>query len=173
MPSDYSEAGLASPNIDALRCNALQLVPTPVALSELHRTWIPCPTVIRKKHQADLLDELATDSKFGTTLRIPDEVTDRTIFDWFDSHGAPPTCILPTYMRNGLPSRVRTVYFAQDQAPKILVPSPNEPLREFFLASSDDGMVTLRSCFINHKVARHNRVTPHPSGNALNKRQRK
>ncbi|TDH69610.1 hypothetical protein CCR75_008862 [Bremia lactucae] len=216
-----SEAELASSNFDALRNNALKLAPTPAAPSELHRMWIPCPMVIRKKHLAELLEELATDTQpqiwkdarqarllqdfliipnagvrftcasydmasklsqvslkaFGSTIqiarfskygsryyidlvRLPDEITDRTIFDWFESRGAPPTCILPTYMRNGLPSRERTVYFAQDQAPEILVPSPNTPLREISFPSPDDGMVDLRPCFINHKVARYNRVTP-------------
>ncbi|KAL8009043.1 hypothetical protein Plhal703r1_c01g0000061 [Plasmopara halstedii] len=58
-----SEAELASLNFDALRSNALKLAPTPAASTELHRMWIPCPTVIRKKHLADLLDELATDSQ--------------------------------------------------------------------------------------------------------------
>ena len=109
--------------------------------------------------------QIARFSKFGSRyyvdlVRLPAEVTDRMIFDWFASHDAPPTCVLPTYVRNGLPSRDRTVYFAQNSAPDILVPTPSAPLREIHFPSPDDGMVTLSPCFINHKVARYNRVTP-------------
>ncbi|KAG7382731.1 hypothetical protein PHYBOEH_010377 [Phytophthora boehmeriae] len=82
------------------------------------------------------------------------------IFDWFADRDAAPTCICPTFARNGLSSRERTVYFGQDQAPKILVPSDDDPLREIVFSSPDDGMVQLRPCFVNHKVARYNRVTP-------------
>ena len=46
-------------------------------------------------------------------VRLPSEVTDRMIFDWFATHDAPPTCVLPPYGRNGLPSRDRTVFFAK------------------------------------------------------------
>ncbi|POM66270.1 Hypothetical protein PHPALM_17897 [Phytophthora palmivora] len=35
-----------------------------------------------------------------------------------------------------------------------------DPLREIEFSSPDDGMVKLRPCFINHKIARYNRVTP-------------
>ncbi|CAI5717567.1 unnamed protein product [Peronospora effusa] len=109
--------------------------------------------------------QIARFSKFGSRyyvdlVRLPAEVTDRMIFDWFASHDAPPTCVLPTYVRNGLPSRDRTVYFAQNTAPDVLVSTPSAPLREIHFPSPDDGMVTLSPCFINHKVARYNRVTP-------------
>lgn len=225
LPADSllqaSEAALTAENFDELRLNALKLAPTPAAPSELHRMWIRCPSVIKKKHLCNVLDELGMDDQpqiwkaardarliqdfklipnlgicftctsydtasklslvklnaFGTQIqiarfsqfnsryyvdlvRLPDEVTDRMIFDWFEQRGAPPTCILPTYVRNGLPSRERTVYFSQDKAPPILVPSESTPLREIEFPSPDDGMVMLRSCFVNHKVARYNRVTP-------------
>lgn len=225
LPADSlleaSESELALRNFDALRLNALKLAPTPTNAAELHRMWIPCPHAIKRKHLAEVLDELAKDdqpqlwkdarqarllqdfklipnagirftctaydtasklslvklnafgsqiqvarfSKYGSRyyvdlVRLPDEVSDRMIFDWFTSRGAPPTCVLPTFVRNGLPSRERTVYFGQDQAPSVLVPSQDAPLREIEFESPDDGMVKLRACFVNHKVARYNRVTP-------------
>ncbi|CAI5720173.1 unnamed protein product [Peronospora effusa] len=82
------------------------------------------------------------------------------IFDGFASHDVPPTCVLPTYVRNGLPSRDRTVYFAQNTTPDVLVLTPSAPLREIHFPSPDDGMVSLSPCFINYKVARYNRVAP-------------
>ncbi|KAF4027978.1 Reverse transcriptase (RNA-dependent DNA polymerase) [Phytophthora infestans] len=225
LPTDSllkdSEAALAAAKVEELRSNALKLAPTETAASEMHRMWIPCPTVIRGKHLCDVLDEIGmheqpvvwTDARnartvqdfnlipnagirftctsyatasalslvklqaFGTQIqisrfskynaryyvdlvRLPDEVTDRMIFDWFASRGAPPTCVLPTYVRNGLQSRERTVYFGQDSAPSVLVPSESDPLREICFPSPDDGMIQLRACFVNHKVARYNRVTP-------------
>ena len=225
LPADSlleaSESELALHNLDALRHNALKLAPTPTSSAELHRMWIPCPHAIKRKHLAEVLDELAQDdqpqlwkdarqarllqdfklipnagirftctaydtasklslvklnafgshieiarfSKYGSRyfvdlVRLPDVVTDRVIFDWFADHGAPPTCVLPTFVRNGLPSRERTVYFGQDRAPAVLVPSQDNPLREIEFSSPEDGMVKLRACFVNHKVARYNRVTP-------------
>ena len=58
--------------------------------------------------------KIARFSKYGSRyfvdlVRLPDEVSDRAIFDWFAERGAPPTCVLPTFVRNGLPSRERTV----------------------------------------------------------------
>ncbi|GMF37266.1 unnamed protein product [Phytophthora lilii] len=109
--------------------------------------------------------QIARFSKYGARyyvdlVRLPDEVTDRMIFDWFASRGVSPTCICPTFARNGLSSRERTVYFGQDYAPQLLVPSEDAPLREIEFTSPDDGMVHYRPCFVNHKVARYNRVTP-------------
>ncbi|RLN58204.1 hypothetical protein BBJ28_00025010 [Nothophytophthora sp. Chile5] len=225
IPSDTllqsSESALASNDLDGLRASAFRLAPTPTAASQLHRMWIPCPTVIKRRHICEMLDELAKDDQpeiwkdarqnkllqdfklipnagvrftcsayatavklsllklnaFGQQIqiarfsqfasryyvdlvRLPDEVTDRMIFDWFATRGSPPTCVCPTYMRNGLPSRERTVYFNQDRPPAVLVPSEDEPLREISFSAPDDGMTELRPCFVNHKVARYNRVTP-------------
>uniref|UniRef100_A0AAV1V2N2 Uncharacterized protein n=1 Tax=Peronospora matthiolae TaxID=2874970 RepID=A0AAV1V2N2_9STRA len=156
---ETSESELALSNLDALRLNALKLAPTPTSAAELHRMWIPCPHAIKRKHLAEVLDELAKDdqpqlwkdarqarllqdfkmipnsgilftctaydtasklslvklnafdsqiqvarfSKYGSRyyvdlVRLPDEVTDRVIFDWFAEHGAPPTCVLPTFV---------------------------------------------------------------------------
>ncbi|KAL7694057.1 hypothetical protein Plhal304r1_c002g0005481 [Plasmopara halstedii] len=225
LPADtlleVSGSELAICNFDALRLNALKVAPTPTSSAELHCMWIPCPHAIKRKHLAEVLDELAKDdqpqlwkdarharllqdfkqipdakirftctaydtasklsllklnafgsqiqiarfSKYGSRyyvdlVRLPDEVTDHMIFDWFTEHSAPPTCLLPAFVQNGLPSRERTVYFAQDQAPAVLVPSQDNPLREIAFPSSVDGMFLLRPCFANHKVARYNRVTP-------------
>ncbi|CAI5725168.1 hypothetical protein KXD40_003549 [Peronospora effusa] len=97
---------------------------------------------------------------FVDLVRLPNEVTDLMIFEWFERNGAPLTCILPTFLRNGLPSCKRTVYFGQGQAPAILVPAAADPLRDIDFPSPEDGMVSLRACIINHNVFRYNRVTP-------------
>ena len=81
------------------------------------------------------------------------------IFDWIAIHDAPPTCVVPTYVLNGLPSRSHGL-FCPKYCPDVLVPTSFAPLREIHFPSPDDGMVTLPPCFINHKVARYNRVTP-------------
>ncbi|KAL7693537.1 hypothetical protein Plhal304r1_c003g0009361 [Plasmopara halstedii] len=73
-------------------------------------------------------------------VRLSHEVTDRIIFDWFTEHSAPPTCVLSTFVRKDHPSRKRTVYFAQDQAPTTSVTSQDNPLRETTFPSPDDGM---------------------------------
>uniref|UniRef100_A0AAV1V1X9 Uncharacterized protein n=1 Tax=Peronospora matthiolae TaxID=2874970 RepID=A0AAV1V1X9_9STRA len=109
--------------------------------------------------------QVARFSKYGSRyyvdlVRLPDEVTDRVIFDWFAEHGAPPTCVLPTFVRNDLPSRERTVSIGRDQAPSVLVHFQDNPLCEIEFSSPDDGMVKLRACFVNHKVASYNRVKP-------------
>ena len=169
-----SESELALINLDALRLNALKRAPTPTSAVELHRMWNPCPHAIKRKHLAEVLDELAKDnqphlwkdarlarllqvfkltsnagirftctaydtasklwlslmrlvrkpkshnffSKYGSRcfvdlVRLPREATDHVIFDWFAVYGAPLTCVLPTFVRTGLPSREPTVYFGK------------------------------------------------------------
>ena len=82
------------------------------------------------------------------------------IFDWFAVRDAPPTCILPTFVRNELPSRDRTVCFGQNHAPEVLVPTSSAPLRKIHFLSPDDGMATLPPFSINPKIARYNRGMP-------------
>lgn len=65
--------------------------------------------------------KIARFSKYGSRyfvdlVRLPEEVSDRVIFDLLAERGASLTCVLPTFVQNGLPSRERTVYFGQDQA---------------------------------------------------------
>ena len=58
-----SESELALINLDALRLNALKRAPTPTSAVELHRMWNPCPHAIKRKHLAEVLDELAKDNQ--------------------------------------------------------------------------------------------------------------
>ncbi|KAL8004611.1 hypothetical protein Plhal703r1_c09g0046581 [Plasmopara halstedii] len=104
-------------NFDALRLYAPKLAPTPTNYADLHRMWVP------------FLKQLSGCRYDVDLVRLPDEVTDHMIFDWFTEHSAPPTFVLPTFVlptfvlptfvrptfvRNSLLSRECTVYFAQD-----------------------------------------------------------
>ncbi|CEG40128.1 uncharacterized protein PHALS_10345 [Plasmopara halstedii] len=140
---EVGESELALGNLSALRLTALKQAPTPTNSAELHRMWIFRPHAVESMHLAVVLD--AADLKCGVPLyvqsvRLSHEVTDRIIFDWFTEHSAPPTCVLSTFVRKDHPSRKRTVYFAQDQAPTTSVTSQDNPLRETTFPSPDDGM---------------------------------
>ncbi|KAL7682650.1 hypothetical protein Plhal304r1_c047g0128701 [Plasmopara halstedii] len=124
-----SEAEVASLNFDALRSNALKLAPMPAASTELHPRLLQSCLIIPNAGvrftcaSYDMASNLSQVSvtAFGSTIqiarfykygsryyvdlvRLPDEVTDRAIFDWLK---------------------------IVNQAPDILVPSPTKPLREF------------------------------------------
>ncbi|CAI5738907.1 unnamed protein product [Hyaloperonospora brassicae] len=58
---EASESELALCNFNALRLNALKLAPTPTNAAGLHRMWIPCSHAIKRKHLAEVLNELAKD----------------------------------------------------------------------------------------------------------------
>ncbi|CAI5721088.1 unnamed protein product [Peronospora destructor] len=60
---EASESELALRNFEGLRLHALKLAPTPTSAAELHRMWIHYPHAIKRKHLAEVLDELAKDDQ--------------------------------------------------------------------------------------------------------------
>jgi hypothetical protein len=85
--------------------------------------------------------------------RLPDEVSDGEIYDWFSSHGAPPVYIAPTHTVLGLQSRNRRVYFNTKKPPAcLLVGTALKPLREIQFPSG--------FCVINHRIPAYNKEIP-------------
>lgn len=85
--------------------------------------------------------------------RLPDDVTDGEIYDWFSSHGAPPVYIAPTHTVLGLQSRNRRVYFNTKTPPTcLLIGTVQKPLREIQFPSG--------FCVINHRIPAYNKEIP-------------
>ncbi|KAF4135668.1 hypothetical protein GN958_ATG15140 [Phytophthora infestans] len=86
--------------------------------------------------------------------RLPFNVSDRDIYNWFVSRGARPVLITATHDHGMLKSRARTVYFNSVACPQGLFEPNGEPLREVFFDPAD------KPCFVQHRMFKYNRVRP-------------
>ncbi|CAH0486835.1 unnamed protein product [Peronospora farinosa] len=86
--------------------------------------------------------------------RLPADVPDLAIYDWFIARGARLILITPTQVLGELKSRARTVYFNSVACPGPLFEPNDEPLRELFFFEGE------RSCYVQHRLRRYNRVKP-------------
>ncbi|OWY95241.1 hypothetical protein PHMEG_00034803, partial [Phytophthora megakarya] len=85
--------------------------------------------------------------------RLPDDVTDGLIYDWFAKNGTPPVYITPAHIVGGLRSRSRRVYFNQKSAPASVMVSKNKPLRQIqFLGHG--------YTVVHHRTRAYNQVVP-------------
>lgn len=103
---------------------------------------------------------------FVDLVRLPMEVSDPEIYDYFTGLGARPVLVAPTYVARGLQSRARTVYFHEVSCPNGLFLDNADPLREIHFRTDEP------PCFVNHRTAKFNRVTP-PSVLAARQKQKK
>ena len=62
--------------------------------------------------------------------RLPDDVSDGIIYDWFAQRGAPPVYVTPAHVIRGLRSRSRRVYFNQKSPPPSVMLDKRTPLRQ-------------------------------------------
>ncbi|POM67869.1 Hypothetical protein PHPALM_16048 [Phytophthora palmivora] len=86
--------------------------------------------------------------------RLPSDVPDRVIYDWFVDCGARPVLITPTFVSGELKSRDRTVYFNDKKCPTGIFLENGEPLREIYFHPDD------KPCFVQHRTRKFNRVKP-------------
>ncbi|GAB9465706.1 Pollike protein [Globisporangium polare] len=84
--------------------------------------------------------------------RLPDDVTDELIYDWFLAHGTPPVYITPAQVVNGLQSRSRRVYFNQKAPPASLMINPKTPIREIEFSASGFAVVHHRNRAFNKEM---------------------
>lgn len=84
--------------------------------------------------------------------RLPDEVDDGEIYDWFAAHDTPPVFICPSRTIRGLKSRSRRVYFNQKSPPKSLMLAPTTPLREIKFGDHGYAVVNHRVRAFNHGI---------------------
>ncbi|CAH0493169.1 unnamed protein product [Peronospora farinosa] len=108
-----------------------------------------CDTVvtIRKYSSYDKL-------YFVDLQRLPADVADLAIYDWFVARGAPPILITPTQAQGELKSRARTIYFNSVSCPVQLFEHNGEPLRKIFFFEEE------KPCFVQRRLCRYNRVKP-------------
>ncbi|EGZ04874.1 hypothetical protein PHYSODRAFT_320278 [Phytophthora sojae] len=85
--------------------------------------------------------------------RLPDDVSDGTIYDWFAGQGTPPVFITPAHIVGGLRSRSRRVYFAQKTAPASVMIDKRTPLRQIQFLGQGYSVV-------HHRRREYNRVIP-------------
>ncbi|KAG2506846.1 hypothetical protein JM18_009196 [Phytophthora kernoviae] len=105
------------------------------------------PVTIRKY---SLYDKLY----FVDLLRLPNDVPDQRIYEWFVEREARPVLITPTYVHGLLQSRGRTIYFGEVGCPKGLFDSDGNPLREIYFVEDD------KPCFVQHRLRKYNRAKP-------------
>ncbi|KAI9913064.1 hypothetical protein PsorP6_006601 [Peronosclerospora sorghi] len=86
--------------------------------------------------------------------RLPAEVPDLAIYDWFVARGVTPILITPTYSHGELKSRARTVYFNSVDCPACLFEPTGDPLREIHFIEGE------KPCFVRHRQWRYNQVQP-------------
>ncbi|KAI9895663.1 hypothetical protein PsorP6_019550 [Peronosclerospora sorghi] len=87
-------------------------------------------------------------------LRLPADVPDMAIYDWFVARGSRPILITPTQVQGELKSRGRTVYFHSVACPEQLFEPNGEPLREITFVEGE------KPCFFQHRLRRYNKVRP-------------
>ncbi|GMF33269.1 unnamed protein product [Phytophthora lilii] len=101
------------------------------------------PVTIRKYSSYDKL--------YNVDLqRLPADVSEPLIYDWFVARGARPILITPTQVLGELKSRARTVYFNSVKCPDALFEPTGEPLREIFFVDGE------KPCFVQHRLRRGN-----------------
>jgi len=105
------------------------------------------PVTIRKYSKYDKL-------YFVDLNRLPKDVPDQAIYDWFMARDACPILITPTYVHGQVKSRGRTVYFNHVGCPPGLFEPEGEPLREIYFDPDE------KPCFVQHRMRKYNSVTP-------------
>ncbi|KAE9039498.1 hypothetical protein PR003_g8013 [Phytophthora rubi] len=85
--------------------------------------------------------------------RLPDDVSDGTIYDWFAQQGTPPVFIAPAHIVGGLRSRSRRVYFNQKSVPASVMIDKRTPLRPIQFLGQGYSVV-------HHRRREFNRVIP-------------
>jgi hypothetical protein len=85
--------------------------------------------------------------------RLPDDVADGVIYDWFAQHGTPPVYITPAHTVGGLRSRSRRVYFNQKSPPASVMVDKNTPLRQIQFTGQGYAVV-------HHRLQVFNRTIP-------------
>ncbi|KAE9281969.1 hypothetical protein PF008_g27754 [Phytophthora fragariae] len=85
--------------------------------------------------------------------RLPDDVSDGTIYDWFAQQGTPPVFTAPVHIVGGLRSRSRRVYFNQKSAPASVMIDKRTPLRQIQFLGQGYSVV-------HHRRREFNRVIP-------------
>jgi hypothetical protein len=96
--------------------------------------------------------------------RVPDDVNDEIIYDWFMSHGTLPAFITPLNEINGLKSCSRRVYFNRKDPPASLMIDPKTPVREIEFTASG-------YCVVQHRIKAFNKEVP-PFLKAIKSRQK-
>ncbi|KAI9912448.1 hypothetical protein PsorP6_006248 [Peronosclerospora sorghi] len=86
--------------------------------------------------------------------RLPSDVSDPSIYDWFVTRGVIPTLITPTYAHGELKSRARTVYFNSVVCPECLFEPNGDPLRAIHFIEGE------KPCFVRHRQRKFNQVQP-------------
>ncbi|GMF65549.1 unnamed protein product [Phytophthora lilii] len=114
------------------------------------------PATIRKYSRYDKL-------YYVDLQRLPADVSDPLIYDWFVARGARPILITPTQVLGEFKSRARTVYFNSVKCSDALFEPTGEPLREIVFVDGE------KPCFVQHRLRRYNRIKP-PSLRSLPRR---
>ncbi|RLN73287.1 hypothetical protein BBJ28_00026871, partial [Nothophytophthora sp. Chile5] len=89
---------------------------------------------------------------FVDLQRLPDDVTDSVIYDWFADHDTPPVYISPAHMVQGLRSRSRRVYFNHKTPPASLMIDATTPLRQINFEEHGYAVVNHRNRAFNRGV---------------------
>uniref|UniRef100_H3H6N1 Uncharacterized protein n=1 Tax=Phytophthora ramorum TaxID=164328 RepID=H3H6N1_PHYRM len=116
-------------------------------LGGVHLTICGKQVTIRKYSRFDKL-------YYVDLQRLPTDVSDQAIYDWFTLRGPRPVLITPTQVHGMLSSRARTVYFNGVSCPVELFEPDHSPLREIFFIPGE------KPCFVQHRLQRYNRVRP-------------
>ncbi|UIZ28542.1 hypothetical protein KXD40_009205 [Peronospora effusa] len=85
--------------------------------------------------------------------RLPDDVSDGLIYDWFAQKGTPPVYITPAHIIGGLRSRNRRVYFNQKSPPRSVMLDKRTPLRQIQFTGQGFAVV-------HHRLSAYNRTIP-------------
>ena len=85
--------------------------------------------------------------------RLPDDVSDGLIYDWFAHRGTPPVYITPDQVICGLRSRNRRVYFNQKSPPPSVMLGKRTPLRQIQFTGQGFAVV-------HHRLGAYNRTVP-------------
>ncbi|ETI40434.1 hypothetical protein L914_13616 [Phytophthora nicotianae] len=91
---------------------------------------------------------------FVDLQRLPFNVPDKDIYDWFVARQARPVLITATHDYGMLKSKARTVYFNSVACPPGLFEPSGEPLREIFFVQDE------KPCFVQHRFHKFNRTRP-------------
>lgn len=90
---------------------------------------------------------------YADLQRLPDDVLDTDIYDWFADQGTPPVYITPAQEINGLKSRSRRVYFNHKDPPASLMLDTKTPVREIQFSAGG-------FCVVQHRVRAYNKEMP-------------
>ncbi|CAI5737715.1 unnamed protein product [Peronospora destructor] len=100
--------------------------------------------------------------------RLPDDVSDGLIYDWFAQRDTPSVYITPAHVIGGLRSRNRRVYFNQISPPPSVMLDKRTPLRQIQFTGQGFVLVHRRLSAYNHTIppfiaALHAKKNPVPA----------